>query len=208
MCSSVQSDVFAQQWTADAAVSRETLRTMCEPFFEQMVTSVQEALQQQVLQQSHGQLYGEKAQMMQESSPSYFQYQATPFFRLDEESTEANESTAFASLLSSNSSEGEALDAIDRKSESSEPASDGDRNVMVCRHWKSKGWCRLESNCKFLHPEHKRGISAPCRGALCTLGAAGAESETLASSAVRRKRRGGKNRNARGQHELLGNEVQ
>merc|ERR1719240_627321 len=32
-----------------------------------------------------------------------------------------------------------------------------EKSVMVCRHWKSKGWCRLEASCKFLHPEHKRG---------------------------------------------------
>lgn len=35
-----------------------------------------------------------------------------------------------------------------------------EKSVMVCRHWKSKGWCRMEENCKFLHPEHKRGTSA------------------------------------------------
>merc|ERR1712032_1728454 len=33
----------------------------------------------------------------------------------------------------------------------------GEKSVMVCRHWKSKGWCKLEAQCKFLHPEHKRG---------------------------------------------------
>lgn len=39
-----------------------------------------------------------------------------------------------------------------------EHGSDQEKSVMVCRHWKSKGWCRLEDNCKFLHPEHKRGV--------------------------------------------------
>lgn len=33
----------------------------------------------------------------------------------------------------------------------------GPKSAMVCRHWKSKGWCRLEDKCKFIHPEHKRG---------------------------------------------------
>mmetsp|Transcript_51534 Transcript_51534/g.122565 ORF Transcript_51534/g.122565 Transcript_51534/m.122565 type:complete len:474 (-) Transcript_51534:125-1546(-) len=28
----------------------------------------------------------------------------------------------------------------------------------VCRHWKTKGWCRLEANCKFLHPLQSRGM--------------------------------------------------
>ena len=32
-----------------------------------------------------------------------------------------------------------------------------EKSPMVCRHWKSKGWCKLEGKCKFLHPEHKRG---------------------------------------------------
>merc|ERR1712050_321115 len=33
---------------------------------------------------------------------------------------------------------------------------------MVCRHWRSKGWCRYESQCKFSHPENKRGVNAKC----------------------------------------------
>lgn len=32
-----------------------------------------------------------------------------------------------------------------------------EKSVMVCRHWKSKGFCKLEDQCKFLHPENKRG---------------------------------------------------
>merc|ERR1719188_558933 len=36
---------------------------------------------------------------------------------------------------------------------------------MVCHHWKSKGWCRMGAECKFLHPDHKRGVgSKPRRG--------------------------------------------
>lgn len=37
---------------------------------------------------------------------------------------------------------------------------DADKSVMVCRHWKSKGWCRMEMGCKFRHPESKRGTTA------------------------------------------------
>mmetsp|Transcript_43971 Transcript_43971/g.121667 ORF Transcript_43971/g.121667 Transcript_43971/m.121667 type:complete len:478 (+) Transcript_43971:79-1512(+) len=51
-------------------------------------------------------------------------------------------------------------------------ASSGDKSVMVCRHWKSKGWCRMEADCKFLHPEHKRG----------TLGAAAAQKASASSA--------------------------
>mmetsp|Transcript_6415 Transcript_6415/g.11155 ORF Transcript_6415/g.11155 Transcript_6415/m.11155 type:complete len:415 (-) Transcript_6415:183-1427(-) len=32
------------------------------------------------------------------------------------------------------------------------------KSAMVCRHWKSKGWCKLGENCKFQHPDHKRGV--------------------------------------------------
>lgn len=31
------------------------------------------------------------------------------------------------------------------------------KSAVVCRHWKSKGWCRLGDECKFAHPEHKCG---------------------------------------------------
>merc|ERR1712228_604643 len=47
---------------------------------------------------------------------------------------------------------------------SAEQTSDIEKCTMVCRHWKSKGWCRLEENCKFLHPECKKGVSAPKGG--------------------------------------------
>merc|ERR1712014_396011 len=39
-------------------------------------------------------------------------------------------------------------------------AVDPDKSVMVCRHWKSKGFCRLEAKCKFQHPDEKRGAKA------------------------------------------------
>lgn len=29
--------------------------------------------------------------------------------------------------------------------------------AVVCCHWKNKGWCRYQDQCKFAHPEHKRG---------------------------------------------------
>lgn len=35
-----------------------------------------------------------------------------------------------------------------------------DKSTPVCRHWKSKGWCRLSESCKFMHPEQKRGTGA------------------------------------------------
>jgi hypothetical protein len=38
--------------------------------------------------------------------------------------------------------------------------------TMVCHHWKSKGWCRLGENCKFMHPEEKRGVSLAAQRSL------------------------------------------
>jgi len=35
----------------------------------------------------------------------------------------------------------------------------GKTSTMICHHWKSKGWCRLGAECKFMHPEEKRGVS-------------------------------------------------
>jgi len=186
MCHEIQSGVSAQQLSGNTMVSRELLRQMCEPFFEKMTSALQQALQQQMQQETHW------AQVTcQPAGNTGFHYQ-TPFFRFDEESTEASESCAFASLFSVTSSEVDHLDVAEEKSEGSELASDVDRSPMVCRHWKSKGWCRLESSCKFLHPEHKRGVCAPADGA----------------AALRRKKRGGKNRSARAQQEQLGNEGQ
>jgi hypothetical protein len=45
-----------------------------------------------------------------------------------------------------------------------EAAGEIEKSTMVCRHWKSKGLCKLGSKCKFLHPEHKRGVSGATSG--------------------------------------------
>jgi len=172
-------------------VSRELLRTVCEPFFEQMLTAVQEALEQQMRSQ-----FQAREQMQQQGqiqsidslgelkchrTSMHFQ-QARQLDPLpDEESTDAEElSGAFASLLSGPTSEDEGSDIVLKPgtedesiwtslpenscTEEAEPAADFEKSTMVCRHWKSKGWCRLESNCKFLHPENKRGVTAPKGG--------------------------------------------
>lgn len=92
----------------------------------------------------------------------------------DEESTEAEENSAFTSLLSGPSaseagsidSESKGLDTNNVSSPQLNDAADcpdGDKSITVCRHWRSKGWCRLhETNtCKFAHPENKRGVAVP-----------------------------------------------
>jgi hypothetical protein len=98
---------------------------------------------------------------------------------LDEESTDIDEFGAFASLLSGPSSEDEICEVALEKTiaeevavplpepqsaEEADQSSDVEKSTMVCRHWKSKGWCRLESKCKFQHPENKRGVAAAPKG--------------------------------------------
>jgi len=176
-------------------ISHELLRAMCEPFFDQMISALQQTLQQQALQQH----FNDQCQSMQIMSQSTtgicFQpvfYPNTQLLSVDEASTEADDSGALASIFSGPSSEGEGVDAIVSKSEDSESTSDVERSIMVCRHWKSKGWCRLETKCKFLHPDHKCGISAP-KGISASIIPA-AEDAVPSMSAARRKQRKDKQR--------------
>jgi hypothetical protein len=134
---------------------------------------------------------------------------------LDEESTEADGSGAFSCLLSTPSPRTESVDALDANSEflslgqDLEQASDSEKSNMVCRHWKTKGWCRMESSCKFLHLEHKRGIASAkagktssthrdISGIVCPSMSAtdivSTEGELYSKLVGRRNRRGGKNR--------------
>merc|ERR1740121_613493 len=39
-------------------------------------------------------------------------------------------------------------------------AHEHNRSIMVCCHWKNKGFCRMGAECKFQHPAQKRGIGA------------------------------------------------
>lgn len=144
---------------------------MCAPFFEQMVSALQDSLHCQ-----HGRPQQEMLSM--KGSMTHW----------DDASTDADEVCAFASLLSS------------PPSEESEPASDTEKSIMVCRHWKSKGWCRMDAKCKFLHPEHKRGISA----ANVHRDVDGSNQMESAASDIlsgRKKKRGGKNRSNKCQEE-------
>jgi len=87
------------------------------------------------------------------------------------------------------------------------PPANTEKSVMVCRHWKAKGFCRLEANCKFLHPEHKRGaVAAPAAKAPANPGnpsssgaappsqLASAAGQDGASKTSRSSRRAGRNR--------------
>jgi hypothetical protein len=201
-------------------ISKELLRKVCEPFFEQMLDALQHALQEQML--AGEQVPHAASQVISDTYGCHAHAQVwTPIgLTLDEESTEAEDGGAFASLLSGSCSEEDTTPNMETKAHLSlehalpkelEQTSDSEKSVMVCRHWKTKGWCRMESNCKFLHPEHKRGIAAP---KACTVadisraecpGMSTGESEMPEAAMARRKKRGGKNRsNKAAQHVLLG----
>jgi len=42
------------------------------------------------------------------------------------------------------------------------------KSRLVCCHWRSKGWCRYQDGCKFLHPEHKRGVGRNTGAGTCS----------------------------------------
>lgn len=214
-------------------ISREFLRGVCEPYFEQMLTAVQAALEGQQKFGVNARIPETVTHTMKENS--FQTVLGTTFTSMhqktylepmpDDESTEAEEHTAFASLLSP-SSEGTGFGVPEESPpqsietsplcpmhishEDSEP-SEPERNTMVCRHWRSKGWCRMEANCKFLHPENKRGVAAakaggsnggcmngaPCSSISTTLSLSspvGGEAEAMQP---RRKKRGGRGKSAR-----------
>jgi len=166
MCCSVS----MQQMPAKFVASHDELRAMCEPYFDQMVNALHQSISQS-------------------TSDSRFQpvfYHMMPYCRMDDQSTDADESCAFSSLLSGASSESP-------RSEDSETSGHVEKSTMVCRHWKSKGFCRLESKCKFLHTEHKCGIDLAASNASVT----GGQLDITA----RPKKRGGRNRANRGQEQ-------
>jgi len=164
-------------------MSRESLLATCKPFFEQMVVAFQLLVQQRV-----------EEQWSQCGFQPIFYPTTVLTTLMSEASTETNESCAFSSLFSDPSSEGESLEMPERTSDFSE-TSDSEKSNMVCRHWKSKGWCRYESSCKFLHPEHKRGVSAvkDC-GSLDISGMALSDVAAPLMSSQRRRKKGGKSR--------------
>jgi len=161
-------------------VSRAFLKAVCEPFFEEMLTAVHEAVEQHLRNEVVPEDQVQMQNMEQHGDSclrSYQVCQMDPLPDVEEGSTDLEETSAgagaFASLLSGPASEDDASSVVVSKldTEDDSPcwkalpdnnseAADCDKSTMVCRHWKSKGWCRLESNCKFLHPENKRGVSA------------------------------------------------
>jgi len=146
-------------------MSREQLRAICQPYFEQMLVSVHQAVQ---CQQGGGQQFQGQCHNMQ-GFPTLMQHG----FPSEEPSTadgsDISSEAAFSTILSPppNAVAEERLKrghqvevAAESQYGASEIGEDQEKAVMVCRHWKTKGWCRMEGNCKFLHPAHKCGVGS------------------------------------------------
>lgn len=92
----------------EPVISRELLRAVCEPFFEQMLSALQQTLLEQQREQVKSQCQGH-----QSSGPVQRMMQVGP--TLDEESTDIDEFGACTSLLSEISSEAETGDCASEK---------------------------------------------------------------------------------------------
>jgi len=145
--------------TVPNGISKEFVRKVCEPFFEEML----EAVHQAVLCQMQG--HSDEASS-ESTQQQYHQYQAEPS---TEDGSDVSEFGAFSTVFSCPSTgvseEGLPVNIEPHCSQVVQRAlshgtDEKEANVMVCRHWKSKGWCRMEDNCKFLHTERKRGVGS------------------------------------------------
>jgi hypothetical protein len=151
---------------AQPLASRQLIETLCQPYFDQ----ISGKLHDQISGMDDDTTDIVAAKVAGESSKSKAGKRLGRWAE-EEESTDAEEGSAFATLLSS---DGEGNDVECRteqgtssgqishtlsSEEDSESALDAEKSSMVCRHWKTKGWCRFDAQCKFLHPEHKRGVT-------------------------------------------------
>jgi hypothetical protein len=171
---------------AEPSVRHELIQTLCQPFFKQTVDSLWGEIS------SVGPVQVDTTwQNIIMNHPLKDDRFGKSLGLAEEDSTDADNDSAFATLFTSDGEDCEAEPRMEKVSQSSQFSStvgafDGDsespsdeKSHMVCRHWKSKGWCRYESQCKFSHPESKRGASA---------------NALMENSDRPARRRGGKNR--------------
>jgi hypothetical protein len=179
------------------SVRHELIQNLCQPYFQHVSeTLCREISSVDLLTQCEVDVQ-KKAMSQCFDKPRLSLGQRLGFW--DDDSTDADDGSAFASLFGSDGEEC-ALACRREAPKSSQLAylrpspapeleedlsslRDADGTLMVCRHWKAKGWCRYDSQCKFQHPEHKRGIGAT-------------DMRCIPSSVPNRsgRRRGGKNR--------------
>lgn len=101
-----------------------------------------------------------------------------------QECSTASAAVCFGTLMATSipaSSTGLALGSLQGMSVSS--PDQADKVVMVCRHWKSKGYCRRAEECKFLHPDHKRGTTSVRLGNSSNVNGASGTGQVGASTA-------------------------
>jgi hypothetical protein len=178
---------------AEPSTRHQLIQTLCQPFFEQAV----EALSGEIPNLDIG-ANSTFLRSTDGGKPSLNLGQRLGF--LEEDSTDAETDSAFATLFSSDGEEDCDVDQGLQQQQVSQPfqlfgglvtcredseSYNGDeKSQMVCRHWKSKGWCRYESQCKFLHPANKCGVSSKNSF----------EDSDVSLSSRTTRRRGGKNK--------------
>jgi hypothetical protein len=169
---------------AEPSVRPQLIHTLCQPFFEQAV----EVLCADI--SSVGMAGATMACPCKDDRITLNLGRGLGF--LEEDSTDADSDSAFAALLSSEGEDCEVEQRMEWASHSSplgfdvdsESLKNDEKSEMVCRHWTSKGWCRYQSQCKFLHPENECGISAK----------APPENGNVFLPKVATRRRGGRNK--------------
>lgn len=182
---------------ATPLVRHDLIHYLCQPFFERLSEvlygqlSISNCLHAQVKEDVQGiteSLDLENSRLILEQHLGFW----------DEASTDVEDGSPFVSLLSSDVEECQGSHRIEASSASQLSRTralsfeddtysliDFCESTMVCRHWKSKGFCRYNSQCKFLHPEHARGI----RGKVAT-----GTNHTPSMRKCSGRRRGGRNK--------------
>merc|ERR1712054_655930 len=135
---------------AEPSVRHQLIQTLCQPFFEEVI----ESLSGEISTAGPGVTGATWQKTMDE--PLKDARTALSLGQIlglqDEASTDAESDSAFAALLSSEAEDCEGEQRMEWASYSSQLSGDEDlespkddeRSQMVCRHWKSKGWCRYE----------------------------------------------------------------
>jgi hypothetical protein len=139
---------------ADPSARHQLVRALCQPFFEQAV----ELVCGKIASAGESDAPRETTRECPYKDDRIILNLGRGLGFSEEDSTDADSDAAFSTLLSSEGDYHEIEQKLDWES-SEAPTEDG-KSEMVCRHWKSKGWCRFESLCKFSHPENKRGMCA------------------------------------------------
>jgi len=162
------------------AISKDFLRMVCAPYFEHMLEAVHQAVQQQQQQQQQDAASAAAASTFQQCSPyeealtsdegesggafsTLFSADSTPGVASNVSAEQHFQNRVHGNMCRQSGSS-TAVDAAREGAKAhhqqvvSEAGHGKEKAIMVCRHWKAKGHCRMEAECKFLHPEHKRGI--------------------------------------------------